>query len=161
MPAHNGGHCSFSECQAMLETYDRILVSNAPMPLPTLAAGSLELVVATTSEEVEALQRLRYKVFSEELNAVFPASAEGIDTDEYDAWCLHLMVRDQSTGQVVGTYRLLTPSSAAHLGGYYSESEFDLSAMEPLRHLVLELGRTCIHPDYRNGVVIMLLWAGI
>lgn len=145
----------------MLETYDRILVSNAPMPLPTLAAGSLELVVATTSEEVEALQRLRYKVFSEELNAVFPASAEGIDTDEYDAWCLHLMVRDQSTGQVVGTYRLLTPSSAAHLGGYYSESEFDLSAMEPLRHLVLELGRTCIHPDYRNGVVIMLLWAGI
>jgi len=145
----------------MLDTHERLLHCAAPLPLPPLATGNLELVVACRAEEIEALQRLRFKVFSEEMNAVFPESAQGIDTDEYDPWCEHLMVREQASGRVVGTYRLLTPVNATRLGGYYSESEFDLSALAPVRHQVIELGRSCIHPDYRNGAVIMLLWAGI
>jgi len=126
-----------------------------------MAAGNLELVMAHTPEELEASQRLRFTIFSEEMNAVFPASANGIDADEYDPWCEHLMVREQATGRVVGTYRLLTPVNAERLGGYYSESEFDLSGLGDMRSRVIELGRSCIHPDYRNGAVIMLLWAGI
>lgn len=145
----------------MLETHDRHSSHQHPLLLPTIAAGSLELAVARTPEEIQALQRLRFQVFSEEMNAVFPESSNGIDADEYDPWCEHLMVREQATGRVVGTYRLLTPVNATRLGGYYSESEFDLSGLGPMRRQVIELGRSCIHPEYRNGAVIMLLWAGI
>ncbi len=161
MPAHNGGHCSFSGRIVMLETYDQISRQTVQSPMRALTAGRLELTVANTAEELEGLQRLRFKVFSEEMSAVFPPDANGLDADEYDAWCEHLIVRDQTTGKIVGTYRLLTPQSASRLGGFYSESEFDLSALQGIRHQVLELGRSCIHRDYRNGVVIMLLWAGI
>jgi len=145
----------------MLETYDSDFSHSRPLLLPAIAAGGLELAIARTPGELEALQRLRFSIFSEEMNAVFPESANGIDADEYDPWCEHLMVREQSTGRVVGTYRLLTPVNAGRLGGYYSESEFDLSGLDPVRHLVIRLGPSCIHPDYRNGAVIMLLWAGI
>lgn len=145
----------------MLETLDRHLGHPRPLSLPSIAAGNLELAVARTPEELEASQRLRFAVFSDEMNAVFPDSSNGIDADEYDPWCEHLMVREQASGRVVGTYRLLTPVNAERLGGYYSESEFDLSSLGPMREQVVELGRSCIHPDYRNGAVIMLLWAGI
>ena len=145
----------------MLETLDSHLRQARPLALPAIAAGNLELVVAHTPEDLEASQRLRFAVFSEEMNAVFPESANGIDADEYDPWCEHLMVREQATGRVVGTYRLLTPVNAERLGGYYSESEFDLSSLGDKRKQVIELGRSCIHADYRNGAVIMLLWAGI
>ncbi len=148
-------------CIVMLEIRDRHLGRSHALSLPAIAAGSLEVAVARSAEEIEALQRLRYSVFSEEMKAVFPDSAVGIDADAYDAWCEHLMVREQATGRIVGTYRLLTPVNAARLGGYYSESEFDLSGLGARRSLVIELGRSCIHPDYRNGAVIMLLWAGI
>lgn len=145
----------------MLETLDRHLSLTRPLDLPPLAAGNLELAMVRTPEELEAAQRLRFDIFSEEMNAVFPESANGIDADAYDPWCEHLMVREQATGRVVGTYRLLTPVNAECLGGYYSESEFDLSGLGDRRRLVIELGRSCIHPDHRNGAVIMLLWAGI
>lgn len=114
-----------------------------------------------TPQELEAVQRLRYKIFSEEMRVAFPDSGDRIDADDYDPWCEHLMVREPATGRIVGTYRLLTPVNAERMGGYYSESEFDLSGLAERRHLVIELGRSCIHPDYRNGAVIMLLWAGI
>ena len=146
---------------AMLETQDSPLRQSRPLSLPAIAAGSLELAIARTPEEVEALQRLRYEIFSEEMQAVFPGASNGIDADEFDPWCEHLMVREQASGRIVGTYRLLTPVNAARLGRYYSESEFDLSGLGDKRRLTIELGRSCIHPEYRNGAVIMLLWAGI
>ena len=161
MPADNGGHCQSVWCIAMLETLDTHLSHAHPLVLPPIAAGNLELVVARTPEELEASQRLRFTVFSEEMNAVFPDSSNGIDADEFDPWCEHLLVREQASGRVVGTYRLLTPVNAQRLGRYYSDSEFDLSSLGAIREEVVELGRSCIHPDYRNGAVIMLLWAGI
>lgn len=145
----------------MLETLRSHFGHARPLDLPAIAAGNLELVMAHTPEELEASQRLRFEIFSEEMNAVFPDSANGIDADEYDPWCEHLMVREQATGRIVGTYRLLTPVNAERMGGYYSESEFDLSGLGDMRRQVIELGRSCIHADYRNGAVIMLLWAGI
>lgn len=145
----------------MLEIHDSHSDHAHPLLLPAMAAGNLELAVASTADDIEALQRLRFSVFSEEMNAVFPETANGLDADHYDPWCEHLMVREHATGRIVGTYRLLTPVNAARLGGYYSESEFDLSGLGPLRNEVIELGRSCIHPDYRNGAVLMLLWAGI
>lgn len=123
--------------------------------------GGLIVGLARTDDELEAIQRLRYQVFTEEMNAVFPDGANGIDADRFDPWCEHLMVQEINTGRVVGTYRLLTPANAVKAGGYYSESEFDLSGLGSLYSGLVEVGRSCTHADYRNGSVIMLLWTGI
>lgn len=125
------------------------------------ATGGLVLGLARTNEELEAIQRLRYNIFTKEMNAVFPEAVDGLDSDRFDPWCEHFMVKEAGTGRVVGTYRLLTPANAVKAGGYYSESEFDISALDGLRENMAEVGRSCIHPDYRNGSVIMLLWSGI
>ncbi|MGB6105231.1 MAG: GNAT family N-acyltransferase [Pusillimonas sp.] len=121
----------------------------------------LVMGLARTNEELEAIQRLRYNVFTEEMNAVFPNAADGLDADRYDPWCEHLMVKEIGSDMVVGTYRLLTPANARKAGGYYSETEFDLSSLGTLYSDVVEVGRSCTHADYRNGSVIMLLWSGI
>jgi putative hemolysin len=121
----------------------------------------LALGLARTADEVEQAQRLRYEVFSQELGAVFPGSGNGIDVDRYDAWCEHLLVCELGSGRVVGTYRILTPEQARRAGSYYSENEFDLTALDALRSGLAELGRSCTHPDHRGGAAIMLLWSGV
>ncbi len=121
----------------------------------------LALGLARTNEELEAVQRLRYQVFTEEMNAIFPDAVDGVDADRYDPWCEHLMVKEVNSGRVVGTYRLLTPANARKAGGYYSESEFDLAGLGSIKHELVEVGRSCTHADHRNGSVIMLLWSGI
>jgi putative hemolysin len=84
-----------------------------------------------------------------------------VERDRFDPFCEHLIVRDLPTGQVIGTYRLLTPERASRLGSYIAEREFDLSRFEPVRATLAELGRACVHPRYRRGAAIMLLWSGI
>jgi len=128
---------------------------------PKQSAGGLVLGLARTNEELEAIQRLRYNVFTKEMNAVFPDAVDGLDSDRYDPWCEHFMVTEADTGNVVGTYRLLTPANAVKAGSYYSESEFDISVLDAHRGEMAEVGRSCIDPEYRNGSVIMLLWSGI
>ncbi len=123
--------------------------------------GGLAVGLARSNEELEAIQRLRYNVFTEELNVVFPDAADGLDSDRYDPWCEHIMVKEVDTDRVVGTYRLLTPANAVKAGGYYSETEFDISGLGVLRQELVEIGRSCTHADYRNGSVIMLLWSGM
>ena len=125
------------------------------------ALGGLALGLARTSDEVERIQRLRYDVFTEDMGAVFPEAADGIDRDRFDPWCEHIMVRELATDRIVGTYRVLTPEKAREAGGYYSESEFDLSGLGATRGQLVEFGRSCTHADYRNGAVIMLLWSGL
>ncbi|NYT76283.1 GNAT family N-acetyltransferase [Alcaligenaceae bacterium] len=117
--------------------------------------------LARTQQELEAVQKFRYDVFTHEMDVVFPNAHNGVDADHYDAWCEHVMVNELGTGRVVGTYRLLTPQNARRAGGYYSEAEFELSPLDHLRDQLFELGRSCTHPDYRNGSVILLLWSGI
>ncbi len=114
----------------------------------------------STSDIVEA-QRLRYKVFAEEMGANLVSAASGHDIDEFDEHCEHLLVREAGTGRVVGAYRLLPPENARKIGRLYSESEFDLSRLTHLRERAVEAGRSCVHWEHRNGTVIMLLWSGI
>lgn len=117
--------------------------------------------VARSSREVEEAQRLRHQVFFEEMGAT-PASAnQELDVDEYDRDCDHLIVRDQESLQVVGCYRIMHPEVARRRGAFYSDSEFDLARLNHLRGRIAEVGRACIHPDYRAGSVIMLLWSGL
>lgn len=123
--------------------------------------NKLSLSIATTAEEVKEVQRLRYKVFIETMGLTALANADGLDKDEFDDYCDHLIVRDSKTLKVVGTYRILGPNAAREIGRYYSETEFDLSRLQHIRQGIAEAGRACIHPDYRSGAVIMMLWAGI
>jgi len=121
----------------------------------------LQLRLASTAIDLIEVQRLRYQIFTEELNAVFPDTTQGIDSDHFDSWCEHFMVVDQNKDKVVGTYRLLTPENAVLAGGYYSEQEFNLAPLQDIRSQLVEVGRSCIHANYRTGRVIMLLWSGI
>lgn len=126
-----------------------------------LAASTPQFAVYVTRDpdEVRAAQRLRYRVFSEEFGAVLPG-ANGIDRDLYDPYCDHLIVRCMDSREVVGTYRMLPPEHARHLG-HYADNEFFTTRLNPLKAHMVEFGRSCVHPDYRSGAVIMLLWAGL
>jgi putative hemolysin len=121
----------------------------------------LQITWAINSGEIKEAQRLRYKVFAEEMGANLAASYEGLDVDEFDAYCDHLLIRDQETLKVVGTYRVLPPHKAQEIGRLYSDSEFDLTRLNHLRPKMVELGRSCVHADYRSGAVIMALWSGL
>lgn len=124
------------------------------------SAGSLDVLVARKRADVECALRLRYRVFAEELGACLDP-AQGIDRDIFDPYCQHLIVRDRDTAEVVGTYRLLFPEQAMDVGCLYSDGEFVLARLDPLRTSMVELGRSCVHADYRSGAVIMLLWSGL
>ena len=103
--------------------------------------------------------RLRYEVFNLELGeGLSTAHATGMDQDEFDAVCDHLIVLDDRSGAVVGTYRMQTGAMAAKNLGYYSAREFDLTVYEALRGELVELGRACVHKDHRSIIVISLLW---
>ncbi|MCL2635901.1 MAG: GNAT family N-acetyltransferase [Betaproteobacteria bacterium] len=121
---------------------------------------SLAVGLARSSNEILEAQRLRHRVFAGELGARLPSRTPGVDHDIYDPFCEHLLVRDTQSGEVVGTYRILAPEDAAQIG-YYSENEFDLTRLQHLRPRLVEIGRSCVHPDYRNGPTIMLLWSGL
>lgn len=137
-----------------------------PQPQPTDAA--LDVAWARDAADVLDAQRLRYQVFCEEMGARLtppPGSPPGHDVDMFDAYCEHLLVREPGQagerGRVLGTYRVLTPMAAARIGGLYSETEFDLTRLRPLRRRLAELGRSCVHPDHRNGSVILALWGAL
>jgi putative hemolysin len=119
------------------------------------------LLLARDSEEVVAAQRLRYEVFAGEMGASLHTSRPGLDIDEFDEHCDHLVVREDRTGEIVSTYRMLPPDRAVEAGKLYSETEFDLTALAPLRSAIVETGRSCVHPDHRTGSVVSLMWAGI
>ncbi len=122
---------------------------------------AFQITWASNSNEVKEAQRLRYKVFAEEMGASLPTHPEDLDVDDFDAYCDHLLIRDQETLKVVGTYRVLPPHKAAEIGRLYSDAEFDLARLNHLRPKMVELGRSCVHADYRSGAVIMALWSGL
>jgi len=121
----------------------------------------LTVHLARGEAEIAEAQRLRYRVFAEEMGARLPNAEEGIDRDRFDPWCEHLLVTEEDTGEVVGTYRILTGEAAERIGGFYSEQEFDLARLRYLRDRAVEIGRSCVHPDHRSGAVIALLWSGL
>jgi putative hemolysin len=120
----------------------------------------LQITAAQTDDDIRAAQRLRWQVFADEQGAALNGEDAGYDVDALDAFCDHLVVKELATNRVVGTYRLLTAEGARRFGGYYSEQEFDIGVLASGRRL-LEVGRSCVHRDYRNGATIALLWSGI
>ena len=116
---------------------------------------------ARNQDEVRQAQRLRYQVFAVEMGANLPATIAGHDIDLFDDYCEHLLVRDDLSGDVIGTYRVLTPMQAKRVGSTYSDTEFDLTRLRGIRERMVELGRSCVHIDHRHGGVILALWGAL
>ncbi len=123
----------------------------------------LEVRLAGNQLEIERALALRYDVFNLEMGEGLPqSSATRKDRDEYDLYCNHLIVIDKSNqDKIVGTYRILTRRMAKEGIGFYSENEFDITSIYNLPDEIAEVGRSCVHPDYRDGSVISLLWQGL
>ncbi len=123
--------------------------------------------LAKSAEDIEAAQRLRYQVFYEEFAAT-PDSAMAaarLDIDDYDEYADHLIVIDHGakskSRRIVGTYRLLPQEAAQRYGQFYSSDEYDLTPLLNTDEKLLELGRSCVLPEYRTRPVLQLLWQGI
>ncbi len=129
---------------------------------PLAATSQFRAGMAQTLEDLIDCQRLRYLVFNCELGEGLDSSARvGLDRDRYDFICDHLLVRDTASGKLVGTYRMQSGFRAKGNLGYYSEQFFDFAPFERIRSEVLELGRACVHTEYRNTAVLHLLWKGV
>jgi L-ornithine Nalpha-acyltransferase len=130
-------------------------------------SGPLQVRLAESDADIDAAQALRYRIFYESLGAQpLPELARRRrDADRFDDGCDHLLVLDHSRGidadAVIGTYRLIRRDTAAHLGGFYSASEFDISPLVIHPGEILELGRSCVDPAYRQRGAMQLLWSGI
>jgi len=135
----------------------------APQGPDETSAGHAGLVVrwARHQDEVRAAQRLRYQVFADEMGARLSTPLAGHDIDLFDNYCEHLLVCDQTSGAVIGTYRVLTPAQARRVGSTYADTEFDLTRLRLLRERMVELGRSCVHPEHRQGGVILALWGAL
>lgn len=128
----------------------------------TSSTDAYTVRLAASAVERQAVQALRFNVFNLELNEGLAESyATGLDVDDFDAVCDHLLVEHVATGCIVGTYRLQTGAMAMANLGYYSAQEFDFAPFEPLRNEVVELGRACVDRLHRNLIVLGLLWKGI
>lgn len=127
---------------------------------------TFDLRFAENEADVRAAQSLRYRVFVEELGG----GGDGVDhvarleRDAFDPMCRHLVLRDLTRpegDQVVGVYRLLTEAGATEAGRFYSEAEYDLEPLRRSGRRLLELGRSCLHPDYRGGAAMYHIWAAL
>lgn len=124
--------------------------------------------LARDERDLLAAQRLRYEVFVEELggDGALVDHAQRLERDEFDPVFEHLLLIDnrrdaKALDDVVGVYRLLTDEAAARFGRYYSEGEYDLSALRQSGRKLVELGRSCVHADYRGGTAMFHLWNGL
>lgn len=129
---------------------------------------NLDVRLARNADDLEAAQRLRYRVFFDGMGAVPDPEVAAVkrDFDRFDSYCDHLLVIDRTKEEageefVVGTYRLLRRSIARQHEGFYSADEFDLSRLDNYPGEIVELGRSCVDPDYRGKAVMQLLWRGI
>jgi putative hemolysin len=125
------------------------------------------MLLSTDTDDIEAAQRLRHDVFTTEpgftldVDVEGDAGPDGRDADRFDGFCDHLLVRDDRTGELVGCYRMLPPPAAIAAGGLYTATEFDISALDPLRPSLVEMGRAVVRREHRSGAVVLLMWAGI
>lgn len=159
----------YTTCPQMDTTEERapdetaLVEAGEPTDLGPLAVvRGYRLRFAKSSEDLEAIFRLRFLVFNLELGeGLQSAYRDGHDIDDFDSICDHLIVEHGSSGQVVGTYRLQTGQVASRNRGYYSALEFDFSPYEAIRDSLVELGRACIHRRHRSFEVLSLLWRGV
>jgi putative hemolysin len=124
------------------------------------AAPRYSLLLSTDPSLIEAAQRLRHEVFSSTPGFTLMDDTQR-DEDRFDEYCDHLLVRDDDTGELVGCYRMLPPTGAVAAGGLYTATEFDVTAFDPLRPSLVEMGRAAVRDGHRNGGVVLLMWRGI
>lgn len=126
-----------------------------------LNSRRLFVSLAECPRAIEESQRLRYRVFVEEMGASVPEQGTGIERDAFDRWCDHLLVRDRQSGAVIASTRVLSDRRARLAGGFYSAGEFDMGSILKLPGRLMEVGRTCVHPAWRNGAAVAVLWQGL
>lgn len=138
-------------------------------PDPTLMISSSPVLsvrlARDAAERVEA-ERLRYDVFVRELggDGAMVDHAAGRERDRFDAVAEQLLLIDEARpegARIVGLYRLIDDAGAARMGQFYTEDEFDLAPLRRSGHRLLELGRSCLHRDYRGGTAMFRLWQGL
>lgn len=142
---------------------DRDTTSRSNKPkIKTDSDRRLQVELALSQEQIDACFRLRYRIFVEELGAKIDCALPlGLESDHFDDYCHHMLVRDLDSGEAVACTRILTDTQAQVAGGYYSAKEFDLSCLRDIDGRVMEIGRTCVDPAYRNGATIGCLWSGL
>lgn len=121
----------------------------------------LDCFVTHDQALIEQAQRLRYQVFAKEMGARLKTDKEGLDYDEVDHFCLHLVVVETTNEKIVGYTRLLNQEQAHKLGYFYSQKEFNLDRVLALPGRFLEIGRTCVDPKYRGSAVLTTLWSAL
>ena len=133
-----------------------------PAPVPE-NAPEFAVRIARTEADLQAAQRLRYDVFVRELGGggAMVDHEAGLEKDRFDPFFDHMLVEEIASGQVVGVYRLLRGEVAEEIGQFYSEDEYDLGVLKRSGRRLLELGRSCLHPDYRGGMAMFHLWTGL
>ncbi|WP_307797156.1 GNAT family N-acetyltransferase [Williamsia soli] len=136
--------------------------------IPAASDNGYSISLTTDPVDIEHAERLRYQLFADEMGATLPNAVRGehtgemIDIDQFDAHCDHMVARSESTGEVVGCFRLLPPHGAKAAGGYFTDTIFELSeGLEAARPNLFELGRAAVHSEHRSGAVMGLLWAGV
>lgn len=124
---------------------------------------SFTVKIAETHDELRAVQALRYDVFVQELGGGgdLVDHQAGLERDRFDPFFDHMMVLDNANGTLAGVYRLLRDDQAAQAGQFYSEDEYDLTTLKTCGRKLLELGRSCLHPNYRGGTAMFHLWTGL
>jgi len=121
----------------------------------------LDCFIADSEALIKEAQALRYRVFAKEMGAKLKTESEGLDYDDVDNFCEHLIVYDNVNKKIVGYTRLLNQYQAKLLGRFYSQDEFNLDQVLALPGRFLEIGRTCVDPDYRGGAVLTTLWSAL
>ena len=151
----------------MIEPQQQVIAPPEPASIVDVRSGKLQVRLAESAADIDAAQRLRYRVFYEEMGAKPTAEMErlGRDIDGFDDVCDHLLVIDDERGSgahgVVGTYRLIRRPAAQRQGRFYSSAEYDISKIEAHPREILELGRSCVDASARNRPTMQLLWRGI
>jgi putative hemolysin len=142
----------------MLKIFPKHIVE----PAVLVETSHFQVKLASNHEEVERAQRLRYEVFNiEQKRGLKESDKYGIDFDEFDEYCLHLLAIEKKSKNVIGTYRAHLGCVANSAKGFYSSKEYEIHGLYEIADKCIELGRTCVSPEYRSGGVVALLWGGI
>lgn len=141
----------------------KIVPHATEFPSGILSTPRYQVRFARTREEIEAALRLRFEVFNLELGEGLAESFKtGLDRDAFDEQCHHLIVSENETGSIIGTYRMQTQAMAKRGSGFYSWGLFDLNAFPSgVLERSVEVGRACIASAHRNSKVLFLLWRGL